>query len=76
MLRFPDHTAVAVKGLDDIMAVLYAENRKPNDQTAREIVKRLEEKKNFIPSSESVRREYAFVLLTEYTKYIEERSSR
>jgi thiamine kinase-like enzyme len=73
-LRFPDNTKVTVKGLDDIMAELYAENKKANSETAREIIKKLKEKKNFIPSSESVHREYAFVLLQEYRKYIEKYS--
>lgn len=35
--------------------------------------RRLEAKKNFIPPSESVRKEYAYVLLKEYRKYIEDR---
>jgi predicted nucleic-acid-binding protein len=76
MLRFPDNTTVAVKGLDDILAQLFAENRKADGETAREIIKRLEEKKNFIPSSKSVHREYVFVLREIYRKYIEDRSSR
>ena len=71
MLRFPDNTTVAVNGLDDIMAALYAENKPANGETAREIIKKLVEKKNFIPSSEMVHREYAFVLLEEYRKYID-----
>ena len=74
MLKFPDNTMVSFKGLDDIMAQLLAENRKANDETAREIIKRLEERKNFIPSSENVQREYAYVLLGEYRKYFKERS--
>ena len=72
MLKFPDNTKVTVKGLDDIMAALFAENRKANDDTATEIIRRLEEKKNFIPSSDSVRREYAFVLLGEYRKFVKQ----
>ena len=59
--------------MDDIMAELFAANRKVNDETAKEIIKRLEEKGNFIPSSESAHREYAFVLLGEYRKYIADR---
>lgn len=76
MLRFPDNTVVAVKGLDDILAQLFAEDRKADADTAGEIIKRLEEKKNFIPSSVNVRREYAFVLREMYREYIEDRSSR
>lgn len=58
------------------MAELYAENKKANSETAREIIKKLKEKKNFIPSSESVHREYAFVLLEEYRKFIQKHSSK
>lgn len=61
MLKFPDNTVVSVKGLDDIMAALFAENRKA-DETAKEMIKMLKEEKSFIPSSESVHREYATVL--------------
>ena len=42
--------------------------------TESEIIKRLEEKKNYIPSSVSVYREYAFVLLQEYRKYLQDQS--
>jgi len=56
-------------GLEHIMAEFYAEDRKPTDETAEEIINRLEERGNFIPSSEHVRREYAYVLLREYKKY-------
>ena len=73
MLYFPDNTKVSVFGLDDIMAELFAENRKANYDTAEEIIRRLIEKKNFIPSSITVRREYAYALLMVYRKYIEER---
>jgi len=61
-------------GLDEIMAELFAESRKATYETADEIIQKLEEKKNFIPSSESVRREYAYVLLRMYRKYIKEQS--
>ena len=76
MLKFPDDTQVSVTGLDDIMVELYLEERKPTDDAAREIITRLEEKGNFIPSSESVHREYAYVLLREYRKFIQDRSGR
>ncbi|MBI5593721.1 MAG: hypothetical protein HY881_24985 [Deltaproteobacteria bacterium] len=56
------------------MAELCAEDRKASYDTADEIIKRLKEKKNFIPSSVTVHREYAFVLLQEYRDYIQERS--
>ena len=74
MLKFPDDTQVSIFGLDDILAELFSEDRKPNDETAEEIIKRLEEKNNYIPSSERVRKEYSYVLLSEYRKYIKDRS--
>jgi hypothetical protein len=73
-LKFPDDTRISVIGLDDIMAELYLENRKATDETAEEIIKRLEARKNFVPSSERVRREYAYVLLRKYRNYIKDRS--
>ena len=74
MLKFPDGTCVGVNGLDDIMAELYAEGKKATDATAEEIIERLEAKKNYIPSSYSVRKEYAYALLNKYRTYIEDRS--
>jgi hypothetical protein len=74
MLKFPDNTQASVMGLDEIMAEFYAENREAVHETAEEIVNRLEENKNFIPPSERVRREYAYVLLKEYRSYIKDRS--
>jgi predicted transcriptional regulator len=76
MLKFPDDTQVGVNGLDEIMAELYAEGRQPTDETAEEILNRLEAKKNFIPSSERARKEYAYVLLKEYRTYVKNRSGR
>jgi hypothetical protein len=72
MLTFPDDTQVMVIGLDEIMAELYCEDRKAIDETAEEIIKRLEVKKNYIPSSERIRREYSYVLLKEYRNYLKE----
>ena len=74
MLKFPDDTQVGVIGLDGIMAELYAEGRKATDETAEEIIKRLEEKKNFIPSSERAHKEYVYALLREYRKYVKDSS--
>ena len=74
MLKFPDDTQISVIGLDDIMAELHAEGAKTIDETAEEIIERLEAKKNFIPSSERARKEYAYVLLKEYRTYIKDRS--
>ena len=73
ILKFPDNTQVAVDGLVEIMADLYAEDRKVTHETAQEIINKLEEKKNYIPSSEQVRREYVYVLRQEYEKYIKDR---
>ena len=74
MLKFPDNTKVSVSGLDDIMAELFAAGKKPSYDIADEIIERLKEKKNYIPSSVTVYREYAFVLLQEYRNYIQERT--
>jgi len=53
------------------MAELYSEGRDVNRETAEEIIKRLEALNNFIPQSELVRREYAYLLLKEYEEYLE-----
>ena len=74
MLKFPDDTQISVIGLDDIMAELYAEGAKTIDETAEEMIERLEAKKNFIPSFERARKEYAYALLKEYRTYIKDRS--
>jgi Ca2+-binding EF-hand superfamily protein len=74
MLKFFDETEVGLIGLDDIMAELYSEGRKPTDETAEVIIKRLEERNNYIPPSERVRKEYAYALLKEYRMYVKERS--
>ena len=73
MLRFPDDTQIRVNGLDEILADLYSEGRQPNQETAEEIINRLEAKKNYIPSSDRTRKEYAYVLLKEYRKYVASR---
>jgi len=75
LLKFPDDSQVGVIGLDDILAELYAQGRKPTEETAEKIIQRLEEKKNFIPSTERVRRQYAYVLLREYRNYLKDRSA-
>ena len=74
MLKFFDDTQVGVISLDDIMAELYSEGRKATDETAEEIIKKLEARNNYIPSSERVRKEYAYVLVKEYRKYVKDRS--
>jgi hypothetical protein len=55
------------------MAELFHEGRKAADETVAEIIRMLEEKKNYIPSSERVRKEYSYVLLNEYRKYLKDR---
>jgi hypothetical protein len=76
MLSFTDDIEVGVIGLDEILADLYSEGRQANEETAEEIIDRLEAKKNYIPSSERVRREYAYVLLKEYRKYRRDRAEK
>jgi hypothetical protein len=74
VLTFIDDTQARVKGLDEILTELYTEGRPANDETAEEIISRLEIKKNYIPSSDRTRREYAYVLLKEYRKYVKDRA--
>ena len=74
MLNFPDDSQIGVIGLEDIMARFHGEGRKANDKTAGEIIQRLEAIGNYIPSSEGARKEYAYVLLREYRKYLKDRS--
>jgi hypothetical protein len=76
MLKFLDDTQFSVFGLDEILAELYAEGRKANEQTAEEIIARLEDMKNYIPSSERARREYRYVLLREYKTYVKDQIER
>jgi hypothetical protein len=71
-LKFIDDTQARVKGLDEIMADLHTEGRPANDATAEEIIIRLEGKNNYIPSSERIRREYAYVLLKEYRQFVKD----
>ncbi len=63
-------------GLDETLAALYAEGRPANDETAEEILKRLEAYKNYIPSSERAHRDYAYILLREYRKYVKDQTER
>lgn len=74
ILTFLDDTQVRVKSLDEIMAELYSEGRQANDETVEEIINRLEAKKNYIPSSEHARKEYTYILLKEYRKYIKDQT--
>ncbi len=68
MLKFPDNTRVRVNGLNEILADLYSEGRKPNRETVEEILDRLEKNNNYIPPS--ARREYKSILLKEYRDYV------
>jgi hypothetical protein len=76
MLKFLDDTQFSVFGLDETLADLYAEGRKANEETAEEILKRLEVMKNYIPESEAARREYRYVLLKEYRIYVKEQTEK
>jgi hypothetical protein len=53
------------------MAELYSVGKKPNKETADEIIAGLEAMGTYIPTSEVVRREYRNVLLKEYEEFIE-----
>ena len=76
MLRFIDGTQIAVNGLDEILTDLYSQGRPANQETAQEIIDRLETSKNYIPSSDHVRKEYRYVLLNEYREYVKGRADR
>ena len=52
------------------MADLYALGRDANKETIKEIIKRLEEKGNYIPSQTDIRREYQAILLRTYKEYV------
>ncbi len=69
MLSFPDGTKIRVNGLNEILDDLFSEGRPANQETAEEIINRLESG-NYIPSSDLTRREYAYILLKEYRDYV------
>jgi hypothetical protein len=60
--------------LDEILAELYSQGRQANQETAGEIINRLEAGKNYIPSSVLARREYRHILLKEYREYVKVRA--
>jgi hypothetical protein len=60
--------------LDETLAELYSEGRQANKKTVEEIIKRLEAQQNFIPSSDLIHREYAYILLKEYEEYVASRT--
>jgi hypothetical protein len=74
MLKFPDGSQIRVTGLDEILAELYSEGRKPNRETAEEILDRLEKNGNYIPPS--ARWEYRSGLLKEYRDYVADRKNK
>lgn len=76
MLKFLDDTQFSVFGLDEIFAALHTEGRMATEETAEEIIRRLEDMNNYIPESESARREYRYVLLREYKTYLKEQSEK
>ncbi len=76
MLKFSDDTQARVHGLNEILADLYSEGKHANQKTAEEIIRRLEDQRNFIPSSDRTRKEYAYVLLKEYRQYIADRKDK
>jgi hypothetical protein len=53
------------------MAELHSVGKKANKETVEEIIAGLEAMGNYIPTSETTRREYRNVLLKEYGDYIE-----
>lgn len=61
-------------GLDETFAEFHSEGRPANYDTAEEIMKKLEDYKNYIPTSEKARKEYAFILLREYKKFVKEKT--
>ena len=59
---------MGVYGLMELMKEFKEQGREPSNEVAEEILKRLEVR-NYIPSSEKVRREYSYVLLREYKRF-------
>lgn len=73
-MKFIDDTQISLFGVDETFAEIYSEGKPPNDETAEEIIKKLEAYNNYIPSSDRVHREYAYLLLREYKRYIREQA--
>jgi hypothetical protein len=55
------------------MAEIYSVGKQANKETADEIIAGLEAMGTFIPTTETVRREYRHVLLKEYQEFVETR---
>jgi len=75
-LKFIDDTQISVFGLDETLAELYSEGKSADDETAEEIIRRLEAKKNYIPSSDRAHREYVYLFLKEYRQYIKDQANK
>jgi len=56
------------------MNELYTQGKRATDEKVEEILIRLEERKNYIPSSDRVRREYAYFLLQEHRDFMKRRT--
>jgi hypothetical protein len=54
------------------MADLHSKGKPASDDSVEEIITGLEANKNYIPSSDRARGEYAYVLLKEYRKYVKD----
>jgi hypothetical protein len=76
LLTFLDGTQSGVFGLDEAFAAVYAEGGQVHPETAEEIITRLEAKKNYIPSSDHAHKEFRYVLLKEYRKYVRDRADK
>ena len=63
-------------GLDETLAEIHSEGKPTNDATAEEIMLRLEGHKNYIPTSDKARKEYAYMLLKEYKKFVKEQTKK
>jgi hypothetical protein len=66
-LTFPDGGQVAIVGLEEILAAVYAEGRQVTIETAQEILKRVEAQNYVAPGD---RKEYPDLLLKEYRTYV------
>lgn len=70
IITFPDGSKAGVFGLDEIFENLYREVRKPDNETASEIVKRLESKSYIAPTA---RKQYEEAVLKEFKKFYEQK---
>jgi len=75
-LKFIDDTQISLFGLDETLAELYNEGKPATEEAAEEIMKKLEAYNNYIPSSERAHREYAYLLLREYRKYVKDQEEK